>query len=165
MTLRVIALLVLVGARVSLANEVAPPPLTEKGLLGRWEGAGLGLDYWFRMDLFPGGGYLVIMRPGDHDIFKLEQSKITGRNEATLRFKCTPPKSCPIPFTVRVEVMGGYSIDDSTGELHATLRTSMSNIRQTYRVDFEKGAAPSRDLAKRLKETDRLIRDAKRNHL
>jgi hypothetical protein len=115
------------------------------------------------MDLFPGGGYLIIMRPGDHDIFKLEQSKITGRNAATLRFKCTPPKSCPIPFNVRVEVVGGYSMGDSTGELNATLRTSMSNIRATYRVNFTKGSAPSRDLVKRLKETDRLMHDAKRN--
>ena len=167
MTFRIAALLLILGVRVSVADEVAPPPLTQKGLLGRWEGAALGLalEYWFRMDLFPGGGYLIRMGPGDHDIFKLEHSKITGRNEATLEFKCTPAKSCPIPFTVRVEVVGGYSIGDSTGELHAKVHTSMSNTRYTYRVDFEKGAAPSRDLIDRLKETDRIMRDAKRNHL
>ena len=88
MAFRIAALLLILGVRVSFANEVAPPPLTEKGLLGRWEGAGLGLDYWFRMDLFPGGGYLVIMRPGDHDIFKLEESKISDLVRE--HFKMTP---------------------------------------------------------------------------
>src|ERR1700693_1437267 len=70
MTFRIAALLLILSVRVSVADEVAPPPLTQKVLLGRWEGAAIGvaLEYWVRMDLFPGGGYLIIMGPGDHDM-------------------------------------------------------------------------------------------------
>jgi hypothetical protein len=80
------SLLIVIAAQLCVADEVTPPPLKEKDLLGRWEGSSGGLDWWFRMDLFPGGGYLVVERKADYDIYKLEEFKITGRNEVTLRF-------------------------------------------------------------------------------
>jgi hypothetical protein len=89
--------LLMTGLQLCVATEVAPPPLTQKGLLGRWEGSAGGLDWWFRMDLFPGGGYLVVARKADHDIYRLEESKITGRNEVSLRFRggsSTLPEDC-----------------------------------------------------------------------
>src|SRR6267154_2271670 len=68
------------------ADEVAPPPLTEKGLLGRWEAPGPFPGYWFRMELFPGGGYLAVVQRTDYALYKLDDSKITGTNNVSLRF-------------------------------------------------------------------------------
>jgi hypothetical protein len=154
-----ISFLVLLGAQLCVANEVAPPPLKEKDLLGRWEGSSLGLDWWFRMDLFPGGGYLVVVRKSNYDIYKLEQSRITGRNNVSLRFS---DKRSSLAKIARIEAIG-YSLPWSDGELHATITESLSNSRLTSRVEFKKGTVASRDVVKMLKDADRLMREAKRN--
>jgi hypothetical protein len=154
----------LLSATTCSANEVAPPPLTESGLLGRWEGPGPAADYWFRMELFPGGGYLAVVQRADYALYKLEQSKIAGRNKVSLRFRGMRDKFPSAWDVVRIEAIG-YSLDGS-GELHADLTQSSSgNARLTFHVEFEKGAVPSRDLLKMLKKADELIRNAKHDHL
>jgi hypothetical protein len=156
----VISLLIVITGQLCVANEVTPPPLKEKDLLGRWEGSSAGLDWWFRMDLFPGGGYLVIERKADHDIYKLEEFKIVGRNEVTLRFS---DKSHSLTKTATIKGAGCYALPWGAGELHATITESLSNSRLTSRVYFQKGDEASRDVVKMLKDTDRLMREAKRN--
>ncbi len=147
-----------------LANEVEPPPLTEKGLVGRWEGATLGFDYWYRMDIFPSGGYLAVVQRGDRALYKLEYSKIIGRNDLELRFRNISEKG-PLPIMIRMSATGYAFGEDPGGELHATVTTESGNVHQEDRVDFEKGADPSEDLIKMLKDADKMIDDAKRKHL
>jgi hypothetical protein len=156
----VIFLLIVTAVQLCVANETAAPPLKEKDLLGRWEGSSERLDWWFRMDLFPGGGYLVVARKADHDIYKLEKFKITGTNEVTLRFS---NKSHSLPKIATIEGIGCYALPWGDGELNATITESLSNIRLTSKVYFQKGDKASQDVVKMLKDADRLMREAKRN--
>ena len=102
-----IILLIIFAAHLCAASETAPPPLKEKDLLGRWEGSCDGLDCWFRMDLFPGGGYLIAVRKADHDIYKLEEFKITGTNEVSFRFS---DRSHSLPKIATIEGIGCYAL-------------------------------------------------------
>jgi hypothetical protein len=112
------------------------------------------------MDLFPSGGYLVVARKGDYDIYKLEKFKITGTNEVTLQFS---NKSHSLPKIATIEGIGCYALPWGDGELHATITESLSNIRLTSKVYFQKGDKASQDVVKMLKDADRLMREAKRN--
>ena len=53
-------LLLALTARFSFASEVAPPPLTKNGLIGRLEAPDEGRFRWYRMEIFAGGGYLAL---------------------------------------------------------------------------------------------------------
>jgi hypothetical protein len=153
-------LLITFAAQLCVANETAAPPLKETDLLGRWEGPCDGLDCWFRMDLFPGGGYLVVVRNVDHDIYKLDEFKITGSNEVSFRFS---DKSHSLPKIATIEGIGCYALPWGDGELHATITESLSNVRLTSKVYFQKGEGPSRDVVKMLEDADRLMGEAKGN--
>ncbi len=147
-----------------LANEVEPPALTEKGLAGRWEGATAGFQHWYRMDIFPSGGYLAVVQRGDRALYKLEYSKIIGRNNLELRFRDISEKRS-VPITIRMSATGYAFGEDPGGELHATVTEESGDVHQEDRVEFEKGADLSEDLIKMLKDADEMIDDAKRKHL
>jgi hypothetical protein len=90
MTKRVLvaATLLAVGAQSCIATEVAPPPLTAQTLNGVWEGTG-GLWYWYRFEIFRGGGYLAyVTSPGRQDqaVYRLEDS-LVANSKVTLRFR------------------------------------------------------------------------------
>jgi hypothetical protein len=158
------AFFALLSVETCNANEVAPPPLTEKGLLGRWEAPGPSADYWFRMEVFPSGGYLAVVQRADYALYKLEESKLSGTNNVSLRFRGLRDKFPSAWDTIRIEAIG-YSIDDQTGELHADLtQSSASNAHIDFHVEFEKGAEQSSDVINMLEKADELIRDAKRDH-
>jgi hypothetical protein len=153
----------LLSAMTCSANEVAPPPLTEKGLPGRWEAPGPFPGYWFRMELFPGGGYLAVVQRTDYALYKLDNLKVTGTNNVSLRFHGLRDKFPSSWDTIRIEAVG-YSIEGS-GELHADLTQSSSGSGHIdFHVEFEKGAAQSRDMLQMLKRAEQLILDAKRDH-
>ena len=165
MTFRIVAFLLMLGVRTSAAYEVEP--LTEKGLMGRWEGAGrLGLTEWVRMDLFPGGGYLAIVRGGPpQDLFKLEKLRITGRNKVSLQFREISGPPLRFPVILSVDAIA-FTFEDTIGEFNATMVQSLSKAHWTFdNIYLKKGKEPSQDLIRMLKNADRMIRDAKRKRL
>jgi hypothetical protein len=116
------------------------------------------------MELLPGGGYLAVVQRADYALYKLDELKLTGTNNVSLRFHGLRDKFPSSWDTIRIEAIG-YSTDGS-GELHADLTQSSSgNVRIDFHIDFEKGAVQSQDLLQMLKRADELIRDAKHDHL
>jgi hypothetical protein len=105
-----------------------------------------------------------VVQRADYALYKLDDSKLTGTNNVSLRFHGLRDKFPSSWDTIRIEATG-YSIDES-GELHADITQSSSgNARIDFHVYFEKGAVQSRDMLQMLKRADELIRDAKYDHL
>ena len=177
MTLRVVVFLLVLGGNFPTAHALEAfkeeypyqlEPLTKNGLLGRWEGTGqgtgLGLDSWYRMDLFPGAGYLVILTRGRRDLFKLEKLNFTGRNKVSLRFRKISGPPLRFPVILSVDAIG-HTFQDTVGELNATMVQSLSEAHWILKAYLQKGKGPSQDVFDMLKDADRMIRDAKRKRL
>jgi hypothetical protein len=158
---RHLAVCIIALAALSAAgNEVAPPPLTRKGLMGTWEACGNHMWYWYRMEIFPGGGYLVYQTaPNNQALYELEYSDII-KQKLTLRFRNITSNSS-LPEAMLMNGVG-YALSDKDGALHLDVTECVVNLREKTHVDFTKGT-PTREVAKMFKDAERMIRDAKRD--
>jgi hypothetical protein len=162
MTSRVVvaAAFLVLGAHSCIATEVASPPLTTRTLNGVWEGTG-GLWYWYRFEIFPGGGYLAyVTSPSRQDqaLYRLADSRVAN-SKVTLHFR-NVTKGSTLPEAITIEGRGWADADG--GKIYADVTDHITNLREKSHIDFTKGA-PTRFVAKMFKDAQRLISDAKAN--
>jgi hypothetical protein len=139
-------------------TEPGAPPITEKTLVGTWEGTA-GLWYWYRMEILSHGGYLAYVSspaPQDQAVYRLISSNIKP-DKVELRFqKVTKGSSSPEEISIEGE---GWAYGDG-GLFYATVMHRPGSVGGESKIEFVKGT-PTRLLARMFKQAERLILEQK----